>query len=314
MDDSKLTDEIRKLLDARRPGSADESLMEMRELSDWLEAEPDNLLLAKRAEFADELIADSLYDVEIPDGLYDRLISATENKADVKTDFVELESFEKSASQVLAGVLESQSKGSSIAESALAHSALDSSTVDDSPTSVESTSTADASPGSSRRTILIVAASVAGLFLLGLFSMWITGQFQPAQPISVAASELRDQAANWDPKPFEPWDDLASAPADYPVSYETNAKATRWKEFKNQYDSDGVVYDLTPTGDKQIYLFVFKPKKHLFDLPEVFEGPIYPSSSWVIDAYQRSGLVYVLVVEGSQSRYHQVIKSSIGVG
>lgn len=171
---------------------------------------------------------------------------------------------------------------------------------------------ADSSRGSGRwrtapRRIVVgaSAAVVAAILLLG----W---HFVGSQPLSPA--RLADETAGWLPAALaqeRDWSaELATAPQDpYPRQHLAGVLPSRWFTLSTALDRRTVLYDLTPAGSGRVLLFAARPRGSC----AVAAAPLTVLSStggWTVGAWQQSGTLYVLAVEGSERRLRSFIRAS----
>lgn len=178
------------------------------------------------------------------------------------------------------------------------------------PQTETSTIIAPAKPagGVSRRRALWgigIVAGIAASLLLAIF-------LRPSPTIYLESAALLDEIRQELPALSDQWlTELASAsPATHPVDdLALAASARRWQSIDTSLDHQAVVYDLALPGRKRAMLIVMKRERVESDLPSLpARGPLSNTEGVCLGAWQRDGLIYVLVVEGTPARFGSFLK------
>lgn len=150
--------------------------------------------------------------------------------------------------------------------------------------------------------------ALAGMVVLGLI---FSGVFDGVPPQVVTAEELGFQALQWDPhQDAGVWsDDFSGVPNAYPPSKQLNVLPNQWRKMPNPYDESAIVFDLTPPGKGQVFLYAIRSRDQFQISGQFSETPIYAAAGFCVGAYQSDDLVYIVVVEGNKDRYRRVIKT-----
>lgn len=283
--------------DALRSDRDSTADVELNELQSWLDESAENREVLQRLESLDHAINVAMHDVEVPADLAAGIRQAVQNVGD--SEFSDV----NNDAELLAAAIDDDGRLSPIHREELA-CIFDSNEIDP----VQSVSS-EASEIKTRRTFMAIAtvATIAAAVMLGVF---FSGLLSGSGEL-ISAHQLCREAATWDPNSTggEWIQDISAAPTNYPVSDRLNVSASQWKPFANRYDSKSVVYDMTPPGGTQIFLFAIRPGDQ-FDVPATFPAaPIYSVDGFSIGTCQRDGVTYVLLVEGDNDRYRKVVKS-----
>ncbi|HTN75711.1 MAG TPA: hypothetical protein VL096_10715 [Pirellulaceae bacterium] len=159
----------------------------------------------------------------------------------------------------------------------------------------------------SRRRWLTLAMSLSAALLLVVgVSYWSLSPRQIASDAlleETRAAVLNGNDADWN-------SNLALAPRDiYRFDQATiNAAPRRWRNLSLQHDRSAVAYDLAGPGRKTALLVVLNAEHLQSDL-SAFPGlPQSSTGGFCLGAWQRDGLIYLLVVEGPERRYQSFVK------
>jgi hypothetical protein len=295
----------RQQLDAFPPGRLAEALAEFPALRSWMDLQ-ENRDLAAKIEAADLALSDGLHDVSVPADLAER----------IKRSLAAPSESDLASATALAAEIDGQrehffGESPSSIDAALQEPTISAQGEVATKSQVNSL---ESSPRPQRRWLLSlsVASAVAAALLLSV----AVGQyfFFGIEPVQVSVEELGREALGWDANSQGHWNsELALAPGNYPASDKLNVRPIQWKRFATRYDARAVIYDMTPAGDRQVFLFAFR-SSNLFPLGSEFsDSPIYSASGFSVGAYQANGLTYVLLVEGDQRRYQRIIKRALEV-
>ncbi len=149
-----------------------------------------------------------------------------------------------------------------------------------------------------------MVAGIAASLLLAIF-------LRPTPTIYLESAALLDEIRQELPALSDQWStELASAAATHPVDdLALAASARRWQLFDTSLDRQAVVYDLALPGRKRAMLIVMKRDRVESDLPSMpARGPLSNTEGVCLGAWQRDGLIYVLVVEGTPARFGSYLK------
>ena len=109
--------------------------------------------------------------------------------------------------------------------------------------------------------------------------------------------------------------DLESAPTvDYPTSNDLMVDPVAWQPFETKYDPDAIVYDYTPSGQENTYLFVLNVADKGDLRTSLPTSPRYEASNYSVgQSHDENNHLYVLVVMGNANTYRKRVKPSIGI-
>jgi len=129
----------------------------------------------------------------------------------------------------------------------------------------------------------------------------------PSGNQDVTKEELQGEVNEWIDQLAESNDwngNLVDAPVeDYPPDAAVRAIPRGWRVAQTRYDSLATVYNIS-RGGESAYLFCIRPKGKVSGLPKVPPmGPQWTTGGVAIGAWQRPGMVYVLVVDGNKRDY-----------
>ena len=290
-----MNETIKRQLDACRPGTADMLDAEMDALRDWLDDSDENQAIAHAAERCDQAIRDAMFDVPVPVDLAARIKMAIQAE-----DSPAIRAAEK-----LAGVIADD--GTLRGGDRLLSAGL----FDDQKLPAAETENEIRPASKTTRRICVAVGlmtSLAGMVVLGLI---FSGAFDGVPPQVVTAEELGFQALQWDPhQDAGVWsDDFSGVPNAYPPSKQLNVSPAQWKKMPNPYDESAIVFDLTPPGAGQVFLYAIRSRDQFQISGQFSETPIYAAAGFCVGAYQTDDLVYIVVVEGNKDRYRRVIKT-----
>ena len=269
--------EIKRAIEACRPGSDDVSLPEMSPLAESVDSDPSVRELFERSQQCDRAIRRVFQNVPVPDGLSDRLLAALEQQ-------------DLQDSPRLPEDRRGQPLGSPSAD----------------PTR---------GPRSRRRWLGIAVGLAAALSLsvLGVLFFSNSGVGEPVanerlrQDISVWRNEMIRKG--WRENGADP--QLAQRPMDGAL----HAAPRRWCVIDTRYDRTTVVYDLAGPGDRFAYLFCMRIPEGDSVLPNIPPvKPYAPTGRVCIGTWRRGNVVYVLAVDGGPARYRQFLGRSILLG
>ena len=291
-----MNETIKRQLDACRPGTADMLDAEMDALRNWLEESDENQLLAAAVERCDQAIRDAMFDVPVPVNLAARLKQAMRA--------------EDAAAALAAKELAAEiaDDGTLCNRGSAAWAAL----FDDEHPSADQTERVERPVSKAVQRIGFAAGLATALAGMVVLALIFSGVFDRTRPQVVSAEELGFQALQWDPnEDARPWSgDFAGLPTAYPRSDQLNVFPSQWKKMPNQYDEAAIVFDLTPPGSDQIFLYAIRPHDQFQVSSQFSQTPIYAAAGFCVGAYQADDLVYIVVVEGNKDRYRRVIKTA----
>ncbi len=148
-----------------------------------------------------------------------------------------------------------------------------------------------------RRRWLAIGLAVAASLLVAVgIGVWN----QPDKP----QGSLTDRAVGWYEQLGDGWQPVAKAPREFALPKGIGGSAGGWQRVAPSIARGGVVYDLGQFG---AVLFVIKATGP--DLPS--SAPQMPQSmtaGYAIGAWQKGGLMYVLVVRGNQQTYQKLLR------
>ena len=161
-----------------------------------------------------------------------------------------------------------------------------------------------------RRRWLISAAAVAAALVLGV-GVW---QFSPREEVEISREQFRalsrdahalaqDPSANWQTDP-------SLAPADRPFPDESLlARARGFQLLELPGDRQAVAYDVSHRN-RRATVIVYRALAPELDL--VPPQTPFNTQRTCIGLWQRNGLLFALVVEGSPANYRQFLRSNQG--
>lgn len=272
-----LDTKVRELMDACRPDSDDISEPEMSALADLLSQDSAAREIFARSENLDRSIGKAFRDVQPPPGLAARLLAAAVGEDELtRTD-----SDGQSAEQV-----------SAASRAAQTHSKR-----------------------TSRRRWIALAGTLAASLVVAVYAAVVLNQADdPISHLTVA-----DMAIAWlDDAQQGDWDGVKKPPTDsYPLASSINVDADpgsikQWQFIRTDYGK-AAVYDLTPPGDKFVYLFTIRTGEQ-FSAPQLL--PLQPARNTQgvsIGVSYHDGILHVLVVDGDERRYSEFIQERLPV-
>ena len=278
--------EMREAMDACRAGSDDLDLPELIQVSEALTADPVARRVFDRIQRFDKRIAAAAHDVPVPSGLAERILARLPGSSEAVTN-------------------EAVANGLPAAESA---AAITTQTVVQ-PVSPAAVSVA-AAPSRRRfsKRAWSLASLAASLFIaVGLIAFW-----PPHKPLSVSA--LIGSSGDWYAQLVvgTSWQKVAGHERDlvknYPLTNAVRAKPLRWSNVSSLVGEDAVVYDLSTAGHRAM-LFVIPSDDPVAGPTPPFTPPS-STGGLMIGCWQSQGMVYVLVVEGDERVYQNLIDLS----
>jgi hypothetical protein len=271
--------EIKRAIEACRPGSDDVSLPEMSQLAEAVGSDADLRELLERSQRCDAAIGAAFRDVPVPDGLSERLLAAVGQT-------------EPQVSKSPAPAITSEPANGDSAEPDVGA----------------------VRPRSRYRRLHITAGLATALALSVLVTVVVIHHSGNNEP--VANDQLRQDVSAWESQVVRRgWKKDFTEPKldERPLASAINAVPQRWCQIKTQYDQSTIVYDLAP-GERMAFLFCMHVKTRDSKLPKA--PPVKPYATtgrMCIGAWRCGDLVYVLAVEG-EARYNRLRGSSILIG
>jgi hypothetical protein len=277
--------EMREAMDAYRAGSDDLDLPELIQVSEALAADPVARRVFDRIQRFDKRIAAAAHDVPVPSGLAERILARLPSSSEPVTN------------------------GFRVAESAAA-TATQSAAPPTSPAAV-SPAAVSVAAAPSRRRFSKRAWSLAGLAASLFIAVGLVAFWPPHKPLS--ASTLIGSSGDWYAQLANgtSWQKVAGHGGDlamYPPANAVRVRPQRWSNVSSLVGEDAVVYDLTMAGHRAMLFVIPNDDPVAGPTP-----PLTPPSSTgglMIGCWQSQGMVYVLVVEGDERVYQNLIDSS----
>ncbi len=267
MNDPDTKKAFKEAIDACRPGTDDANLPEMSALADVMQEDEQVRGWYDRTQQSDAAIGRVFRDVPVPDGLADRLVAAVQN-ADSEPG---------------------QEATSFVSEAAAEQDDL-----------TAEASVAPSAPRHKRWKYAFAGIPVAAIVLVCL-SLFLRGHPDVTrEQISIDVNEWIDEVVVADD-----WNgDLSEAPLQhYPPDAAVRANAKQWRVAQTRYDSRATVYDISRRGTSA-YLFCISTKGKVIGLPNAPPmAPLRTTGGVTVGAWQRPGMVYVLVVDGDKRDY-----------
>ncbi len=170
---------------------------------------------------------------------------------------------------------------------------------------------ATASTRRSRRWILGLAGLGVSAALIGVMALWGWATPRAPQPTPEFAQEVlqwSEEVAGGEWYTDFSVDELQA----YPLDDAIRAAPRRWTWFTTPYHPRTVVYDLTAPRGQRTYVFCIPAARPSVSLPST--PPLRPFSTTggiSIGTWQRDAQVYVLAAQGGESRYRQLLQSTI---
>jgi hypothetical protein len=272
--------EIKRAIEACRPGSDDVSLPELSQLAEAIENDPAARDLFDRSQRCDAAIGAAFRDVAVPDGLADRLLSVVGQR-------------DSESTTAATSATESIPRKQDHAQPELT-----------------------AAPPRSRRHWLRVSVGVAAALALSLVAALVIVQWEADEP--VLGDGLRQEFLTWEAQiTREGWQRDFTEPrlAERPLDPTIKSGPRRWCQIETRYDRSTIVYDLAPPGERYAYLFCMRIKAASSKLPQAPPPkPYAPTGRTCLGAWRRGDMVYVLVVDGDKARYMHFLGSLIQFG
>ena len=273
--------EITEAIDACRPGADDASLPEVSGLADILRDNERVRQLYERTQRSDAAIGHAFRSPPVPEGISVRLLEAVRKQA-----------------------AELPQDPSSFIDEAIHEK-----------TSPNEGGAVSIAPKRSVRWRYVVGGGVSLVAAIALVCFLFGGL---GNGDVLLVEELPGEVEQWvnEAAPSTGWsEDLAEAAHPYPRHAAINAFPHRWRVARTRYDSQASLYDVTPGRPKRFaYVFCIRTRT-TSALPS--SPPRVPDSETggvAIGAWQRDGMVYVLVVKGGRKRYQDFIDSGYGIG
>ena len=269
--------EIKRAIEACRPGSDDVSLPEMSQLAEAVGSDAGTRELFERSQRCDEAIGAVFRDVPVPDHLAEQLLAAVG-----QTD-----------SPV------SKATGPSTASSP--------------PTADRAVPEVTTVRPRSRQRWLHVSAGLAAVLSLSLLlAVLVIHNAGSDEPI--ANDRLRQDVSDWKSQVVRRgWQSNLSEPKldERPWATSINAAPRRWCQIDTRYDKSTIVYDLAP-GEKSALLFCMHVEASDSELPKTPPvKPYAPTGRICLGVWRRGDMVYILAVDGGEARYNRFLGSSI---
>jgi hypothetical protein len=289
---------IRQMIDACRPGSDDVHAPDFAAVAELIERDARSRRLYDRTQRLDIAIGAAFQDVEVPEGLAQRLLAAA------------VAAQRQSAEPIADDPLPIEPSSSELPASA----AFDTERLSAAPdsTSPAETIVSPASQSKSRKrfgwkSIAAGAGTLAAVAALALVAVF----FLPRSPSEVSQDEIAKLAAEWtDAALLNQWNqNPAAAPAQkYPVDSSLRASVQSWQRLRTRYDSQAVVYSLAPIGQPYVLQVTVRTNEKFAVLASPPSRPFSTTGGLSIGAWQRDGVLYVLIVQGDERRYQSLLK------
>lgn len=162
----------------------------------------------------------------------------------------------------------------------------------------------------SRRHWLATALATIAASLVVTLGMW---QFWPAVEVELTREELRSLSKEWHASVQDSaaWrTDVASAPADHPFPADALlARVQGFQPLALPGDRHAVAYNVTYRGQRATVI-VYRAAAPGLDL--VPPRSPFNTQNVCVGLWQRNGLLFALVVEGSPATYRQLLQSNQG--
>jgi hypothetical protein len=149
-----------------------------------------------------------------------------------------------------------------------------------------------------------VAASLAAVILIAVGAMW-----WPRPGRQVSSEQLATLSMDWFNQKLaaNAWKPASSAPKRFAVPREVSS-ATNWQPFTTPSGEAGVVYDLTRGLRPPARLYVIATP-HQYDVATIpFTKLGNATGNLGIGAWQRGGLLYVVVVDQNGQKLEQFVR------
>jgi hypothetical protein len=270
-------DELKRAIEACRPGSNDINLPEMSALRDAIERDQRVGELYRRTQECDAAISAAFHELPVPEDLAGRLLDTVR-----QAERTAVENAEPSSEPRNVGVAPHPSRGPLAGR-----------------------------PGSRRRWLQVAVplAAASLVLLVGVF------YFRRTQPEPRADERLRAETGDWrDLILRNGWqEDLTSAvPGSRPPAADIAVQPRRWCQIQTRYDSATVVYDLAGRGRPFAHVYCMRVPMHRSRLPSTPPlMPYRPTGRVSLGVWRRGEMVYVLAVQGDSERYSEFLNSSI---
>jgi hypothetical protein len=260
-------------MDACRATSDDLRLPELAPLADRLATDPAARKVFDRIQRFDRRLSEATRDVPVPVGLAERIMACLESNS------------------VEPGVVER---------------AIDLEHDGDSATSA--THVAPVRRRMGRRSWLL-AATAASVLVAAAFTFW-------PRPAELTAQRLLENSGDWARKLWNvpaKWTSLPAGQrelAGFPMPQVINALASRWADVGDDVEWRAVAYDVSPRGGPRAMLLVIKDGEIDEGGPSPTASPQSTTGGLMIGCWQGQGVVYVLVVEGDERSYKNLLKAA----
>jgi hypothetical protein len=274
---------LHEMIDACRPGSADIHLPEVSPLAVQIAVDPGLRDRFQRSQQLDARIARSMEDIAVPAGLHERILArvATEEGAEERGQG-------------------SGARGEGAGTGDLERGAGESA---DGPSSTSDSARVPAS-ASRRRWYFSLAVIAAGLLAL------VTGYKVWPRHTPLTYDSLLNRSSQWYEKlqanpawqPLGPRDEIR----DFPLAEAIRARPRHWADVSNIVGQAACAYDLASPDGQRATLFVIPDE----DRVAGSTPPLRPGSSTegvMIGCWQSGGWIYVLVVEGNEGTYRNML-------
>jgi hypothetical protein len=267
--------QLRAPIDACRIAGGDLQLPELAALREQIKSEPDVRDIFDRAQRLDGRIARAMHDVAVPKGMCERILARLEPT----------QALSAPAEQIALQTAAVEIQDADQPQPSRAHSRE-----------------------ANRRQWLVGVSAVAAALLAGL-GLWRF--YAHGSPLSVAS--LLADSGRWHAQleANPQWQALVRGDTlqNFPLALAVRAMPRGWADVSAWVGRPAVAYDLNVEPGRRVTLFVINdPGTAAESLPPRIPGS--NTGGLVIGVWQADGLVYVLVVEGDQRRYDQLLDQS----
>jgi len=280
------TKDIREAIDACRPGTDDLHMREFAHLAEQVERNPEIRRLYEGTQRLDAAIAGAFRDEPVPDGLDERLL----------------------ASLAWEGGDADEQPADSLADTVLGAGTE--------PTPCDQPLASPLERPRSRRRVWLWPTLVATTAVVVVAGVVVTALIFSQEPQPIAREEFIQLAVESVAQTLDEnqWrQDMAAAPPDRPYPEDAVlAEPHGWRWVRTSFDSRTVAYNLTARLGSGTVLLVARSKVKVNGLNVV--PPLKPlpvSGNQSVGAWQKDGLVYVLVVRGAdhRNRYPRMVRA-----
>ncbi len=263
--------ELLEAMDACRATNNDLSLPELASLADHLASDPAANRLFDRVQRLDRRLVTAARDVPVPVGLAERILTGVASHA------TDADVFERASTDV---------------------------------NNCEPVPATDIPPARHRvsRRSWWLAAAAASVLVAAAFEFW-------PRPVELTAERLREDSGEWAKQLWNSparWNSFSAeqrAKSSYPLPPTIIAPASRWADVSEEVDRSAIAYDLSSGGGPRAVLFVIRDS----EIEAGAAPPSTPQSSTLglmIGCWQEQGVIYVLVVEGDERSYKNLLKTA----